>query len=201
MGIYAEVEVKVIYSKRKTVSLALKQDGSFELRVPLKTPQKVIDGFLQEKHAWMVKHRTAYNERRKQINQPGAYSKQELRALAKKAREVITQKVRYYAPLVGVDYGRIAIRAQRSRWGSCSSKGNLNFNCLLMLCPDDVIDSVVVHELCHRKHMNHSAAFYKEVERVFSEYKRCRKWLKENGPLYLERLPSSDSSNMQRDAM
>ncbi|MBQ6684544.1 MAG: M48 family metallopeptidase, partial [Firmicutes bacterium] len=90
-------------------------------------------------------------------------------------------RVAHYAPLVGVDYGRITIRNQKTRWGSCSSQGNLNFNCLLMLFPDEVIDSVVVHELCHRKHMNHSAKFYKEVERVFPEYRKWHQWLNENG--------------------
>ena len=108
--------------------------------------------------------------------------------LADKALIVIPERVKEYAPKVGVTYGRITIRNQRTRWGSCSSKGNLNFNCLLMLFPDEVIDYVVVHELCHRKHMNHSAAFYAEVARVFPEYRKYQKWLKENGGLYLARL-------------
>ena len=76
--------------------------------------------------------------------------------MADQAVKTIPEKVRYYAPLVGVTYGRITIRNQRTRWGSCSSKGNLYFNCLLMLAPPEVLESVVVHELCHRKEMNHS---------------------------------------------
>ena len=95
--------------------------------------------------------------------------------------------MRYYAPKVGVVYGSITIRCQKSRWGSCSSKGNLSFNCLLMLAPPEIIDSVVVHELCHRKEMNHSAAFYAHVLRVFPEYWTWRRWLKENGPALLLR--------------
>ena len=105
----------------------------------------------------------------------------EIRRLAEKALIYIPERVRYYAPLVGVTYGRITIRNQRTRWGSCSSKGNLNFNCLLMLAPAKVIDSVVVHELCHLKEMNHSKKFYDEVLRVFPDYYTCHKWLKENG--------------------
>lgn len=94
----------------------------------------------------------------------------------------------HFAPLVGVDYGRITIRAQRTRWGSCSAQGNLNFNCLLMLTPDDVIEYVVVHELCHRKEMNHSARFLAEVERVLPQYRESRRWLKEHGGGLIGRL-------------
>ena len=65
----------------------------------------------------------------------------------------------------------------------------MNFNCLLVLFPDEVFDYVGVHELCHRKHMDHSKAFYAEVDRVFPEYKKCQKWLKEHGGVYLRRVP------------
>ena len=82
----------------------------------------------------------------------------------------------------------ITIRNQKTRWGSCSSKGNLNFNCLLMLTPPEVIDYVVVHELCHRKEMNHSGAFWAEVEKVLPDYKEQVKWLKENGGQIIGRM-------------
>ena len=82
---------------------------------------------------------------------------------------------------VGVTYGRITIRNQRTRWGSCSAKGNLNFNCLLMKAPPEVLDYVVVHELCHRLEMNHSPRFWAQVERVLPDYKVSRKWLREHG--------------------
>ena len=89
---------------------------------------------------------------------------------------------------MGVTYGRITIRSQHTLWGSCSSKGNLNFNCLLMLTPPEVLDYVVVHELCHRKEMNHSARFWAEVEHVLSDYEIRRKWLRENGTALISRL-------------
>ena len=91
-------------------------------------------------------------------------------------------------PLVGATVGKVTIRNQKTRWGSCSAKGNLNFNCLLMLCPEDVRDYVVVHELCHRKEMNHSARFWTEVERVLPDYRTRRKWLKEFGCEIIGRL-------------
>ena len=183
------MEATVIRSKRKTIAIQIKTDGTVLVRAPRWMRDRDIEAFLLEKSAWIEKHQRLLQEQLQQRKNVEPYSEEELRALVKQAREVITQKVRYYAPVVGVDYGRIAIRCQRSRWGSCSSKGNLNFNCLLMLLPEEIIDSVVVHELCHRKHMNHSAAFYQEVERVFPNYPVCRKWLKENGRTYLERLP------------
>ena len=83
--------------------------------------------------------------------------------------------------MVGVTVGRVTIRNQKTRWGSCSTKGNLNFNCLLMLCPEEVRDYVVVHELCHRKELNHSARFWAEVEKILPDYCIKRKWLKEHG--------------------
>ena len=88
-----------------------------------------------------------------------------------------------------MDYGAIAIRAQRTRWGSCSSRGNLNFNCLLMLAPENVREYVVIHELCHRKEMNHSPGFWAEVARVLPDYGTSRRWLGENGGELIGRLP------------
>ena len=99
----------------------------------------------------------------------------------RRAAKVIPGRVQYFAPLVGVDYGRISIRSQKTRWGSCSTAGNLNFNCLLLLAPPEVLDYVVVHELCHRKEMNHSPRFWAEVGRVLPDYKASKKWLRENG--------------------
>ena len=112
----------------------------------------------------------------------------EVKKLADEALKYIPERVKFYAPKVGVTYGKITIRNQRSRWGSCSSKGNLNFNCLLMLTPPEVIDSVVVHELCHRKEMNHSDKFYAEILKVFPDYWKWNKWLKENGNLLIKRM-------------
>ena len=86
-------------------------------------------------------------------------------------------------------YSRITIRSQKTRWGGCSAKGNLNFNCLLMLMPQEVRDYVVIHELCHRREMNHSAAFWTEVERYCPDYRLHRKWLKDNGAALIGRLP------------
>ncbi len=112
----------------------------------------------------------------------------EIHKLADLALKVISVKVKHYAGLMNVQYGRITIRNQKTRWGSCSSKGNLNFNCLLMLAPDEVVDYVVIHELCHLIEMNHSKAFWKQVEQVMPDYKKHRKWLKDHGNEIMERM-------------
>ena len=117
------------------------------------------------------------------------FAEAEVRALAKAAAVYFPERVQYFAKTVGVSYGRVSIRSQRTRWGSCSGKGNLNFNCLLMLCPEAVRDYVVVHELCHRKHLNHSAEFWAEVAKHCPDYRSHKKWLKDNGASLISRLP------------
>lgn len=185
---FEDLQMSIIYSKRKTISIELHMDKLI-VRAPRGMKQYEINRFLSEKQSWIETHWAKLQEQKSSLEQLPLFTMDEIRKLADQALISIPEKVKKYAPIVGVTYGRITIRNQRSRWGSCSSKGNLNFNCLLMLFPDEVIDYVVVHELCHRKHMNHSTEFYAEVERVFPEYRRCKKWLKENGALYISRLP------------
>ena len=127
-------------------------------------------------------------ERTERARQAGLLSPEQIRELAEQAKTVIPQRVAHFAPLVGVTWGRITIRSQKSKWGSCSSKGNLNFNCLLMLAPPQVLDAVVVHELCHRLEMNHSPRFYAHVHRVMPDYDVWNRWLTQNGPELMLRM-------------
>ena len=91
-----------------------------------------------------------------------------------------------YAERMQVSYGRITIRDQKTRWGSCSAAGNLNFNWRLVMAPGEVLDYVVIHELAHRREMNHSAAFWNIVESEMPDYRRHREWLKKNGGFLME---------------
>lgn len=175
-----EAKITIIRSNRRTLSIQLKH-GEIIARAPLKMKDKDIYSFIESKKAWIEKNLAKLDQRQRAVNQTKPLTKEEIDALTRKAKEIIPERVKYYAPQIGVTYNRITIRCQKTRWGSCSSKGNLNFNCLLMLFPLEIIDSIVVHELCHRKHMNHSPEFYAEIERVFPEYKKCHKWLKDNG--------------------
>ncbi|MBQ8835334.1 MAG: M48 family metallopeptidase [Oscillospiraceae bacterium] len=175
---------QLIRSDRKTISLQLTPQGELIVRCPQRMKKAEVDAFVQSKADWVAKHR----EHLAQIPSRPRFTPEEVNALAERALAVIPERVTHYAKIVGVTYGRITIRNQHSRWGSCSGAGNLNFNCLLMLTPSEVIDYVVVHELCHRKEMNHSPAFWAEVEKVLPDYKERKKWLKENGSALISRL-------------
>ena len=177
---------KIIRSARRTLALEIKQ-GEIVVRAPYLTTDRSIRDFLEKNGAWIEKHLTRAKEREEAKADIPKLTDKEINELADKALVYIPERVKHFAPIVGVTYGRITIRNQKSKWGSCSAKGNLNFNCLLMLAPPDVIDSVVVHELCHRLEMNHSARFYQEVFRVMPNYKEAHAWLKKNGDLLMGR--------------
>ena len=181
--------MKIIRSaKRRTFALQIKPHEGLIVRVPYRTTKEQIEKFINDHRDWIEKHLKAMEERQKEASSVEKLSMDEIRALADEALKVIPERVKYYAPLLGVKYGRITIRNQRSRWGSCSGKKNLNFNYLLMLTPPEVIDSVVVHELAHLKEMNHSERFYAEVLRVFPDYWKWDRWLKENGKAIMARM-------------
>ena len=175
----------LVRSSRKTISILIKPDGEVEVRCPKRCSKREVEQFLLSKEDWIRKHLEAFAQRPK----CPTLSETERKALAEQAAEIFPEKVRHYSQRIGVSCGRITIRSQRTRWGSCSAGGNLSFNCLLMLCPEPVQDYVVIHELCHRKEMNHSAAFWAEVEKCCPDYRIHRKWLKDNGASLIARLP------------
>ncbi len=174
------MKYELIRSSRKTITAQIKQ-GRLIVRAPMEATDEDISAFLLRHKKWIETHMTEAQARTDAMGSVRMLSYEQVRDLADRAMKVIPKRVAHYAPLIGVTYGRITIRAQHSRWGSCSSKGNLNFNCLLMLAPPEVLDCVVVHELCHRKEMNHSSRFYEQVIRVFPDYWKWDLWLKENG--------------------
>ena len=180
------MEYKLVRSRRKTCALEINEEGLL-VRAPYGVPVSDIERFIRDHQSWIDSHLKKAEQNRQKAEEIGRLTAEDIRRLADEALKVIPERVRYYAPLVGVTYGNITIRNQRTRWGSCSSEGNLNFNCLLMLTPKEVIDSIVVHELCHRKEMNHSDRFYAEVLRVYPEYRKWEKWLKNNGAVIMKR--------------
>lgn len=121
------MQIRIIQSARRSISIEIKLDEMI-VRAPKGMSRKQIDDFLYKKRSWIEKHSKIMEEKKAYLDKVKPLTKEEIQALADKACKVIPKKVRYYAPLVGVDYGRITIRNQKTRWGSCSSKGNLNFN-------------------------------------------------------------------------
>ena len=175
------ITYEIIKSSRKTIAVEVRQDGSVLVRAPRNCPQSRIDTFLKEKQTWVLAKVEEQKEKEADSMKIQPLSEAEQRLYRDKARDIFEQKVSYYARMMGVSYGRIAIRDQKTRWGSCSGEGNLNFNWRLIFAPAGVLDYVVVHELAHRKEMNHSPRFWKVVEDTMPEYRKYQKWLKENG--------------------
>ena len=177
-------------SRRRSISIHVSDDKSIIVKVPLGTPEFVAKNFIKEKKDWIIKQIEKIEVQKQLAISMGLLTVEEIRQLKKRARIIIPERVEYYSNLSEISYNRIFIRLQKSRWGSCSVEGNLNFNCLLVLMPLEVLDSVVVHELCHRRHMNHSSEFYDEVLKIYPDYKKWNKWLKENGGAYFKRIYS-----------
>ena len=183
------ISYEIIYSKRKSVAIQIRPDGQVIVRAPYGCPRSFINSFIHQKADWIVKH-SAENKQRyeKQVqlkkDRPTLSDAQRKRYI-ETARSIFTQKAAYYARLIGVTYGRISIREQKTRWGSCSGAWNLNFNWKLVLMPPEVLDYVVVHELAHRKEMNHSERFWKVVEAEMPDYVERRRLLKVTGRQFI----------------
>lgn len=183
------MEVKVVRSNRKTMSVQVNSDLTVTVRAPVSLPGTEIERILQEKKGWIRKALKRYEE------ENAIYEKENIEPLTDAEIEELTDRARKYIPdrvsllseIVDVTYGKITIRSQKTRWGSCSSRGNLNFNCLLMLAPPEVTDYVIVHELCHRKEMNHSKKFWQEVKKIIPDYKNQELWLKTEGRRIIRR--------------
>ena len=177
-----QIPYTLIRSSRKTIAIQIK-GGQVIVRCPARMKTADIQRFVTSKTEWIEKHLES-----KPL--PAApFTQAQLQELAARAKILIPERTAYFAARIGVTYGRITIRAQHTRWGSCSSKGNLNFNCLLALVPPQVLDYVIVHELCHRIELNHSARFWALVEKVLPDHRVHRAWLKEHGSRLIGRLP------------
>ena len=183
------ISCRLIRSDRRSLGLEIRKipEGGAELliRAPRRMKIAYIEWFINEKERWITeKYLAALVEkpRPQMMEIPEYVTEQWIRT---EGAERFQQKTAFWAARMKVTYGRITIRNQKTRWGSCSQAGNLNFNCHLAEMPDEILDYVVVHELCHRKQMNHSRLFWAEVEKVLPDYQIRRKWLKENGRRYL----------------
>jgi predicted metal-dependent hydrolase len=180
LGVKTKLDIQIIRSYRKTIAMKIDSPDCLVVRVPRAMPNPDIDAFIKKHWDWITRHLQLAQAWEAQKASIGKFSEEEIKDLADQALKIIPERVAFFAHHMGIRYGRITIRNQKTRWGSCSSKGNLNFNCLLMLVPPDVRDFVIVHELCHLREMNHSPRFWAEVAKVIPDYREHRKWLKDN---------------------
>ena len=174
--------IQVIRSARKSIGLEIKAGGEVFARIPARLSDRELKRFLQEHKGWIFDKLRLSRERKENRKSVEAPRMEEMTAAEiARMKERFLERVRHYSGLMGITFGRITVRNQKTRWGSCSEKGNLNFNYLLYFLPKELLDYVVVHELAHRRHMNHSGEFWAEVGKYFPEYKECRKKLKKIG--------------------
>lgn len=183
------MEYRILYSRRKTLAIEITPLGEVLVRAPLRMAKRDIRRFVESRSHWIAAHLA-------RVPTVTPLTQEEHRQLILSAKQILPEKAAFYARQMGVSFGRITIRSQKTRWGSCSASGNLSFNCLLMLAPEEIQNYVVVHELCHRKEMNHSSRFWTEVAAVLPDYTDSRNWLKEHGTSLLARL--SQMSDAQK---
>ncbi len=186
--------VKIVRSRRKTISIGVRRDGTVIVRAPLYMKNEEIESHLQSEQSFIEKALKKMQANISKAESLGLLSDEDIIALKKRAYECFPPRLEHFAELFGTDYSKLTVRCQHTRWGSCSSNGNISLNCLLLLVPDDVCDSVIAHEICHRKYMNHSRKFYAELLSKYPDYRRCERWLKENGNAILMRADILNTS-------
>lgn len=163
-------------SKRKTISIRIDDKCEIVVRAPLKMPKKEIDQMVTRQSEWIEKHMP---EARRRMEQAEKITPALIKELSEKAKNEIPPIVEHYAVLMNVEPTAIRITTAKKRFGSCSGKNSLCFSCFLMLYPREAIECVVVHELAHIKHHDHSSAFYGFIYSVMPDYRKRELHLRE----------------------
>lgn len=162
-------------SRRRTLSLEVSKDLKVIVRAPLRLPQSQTDSFVEKQTDWIEKH---LEIQRKLNEKQVVLTNEKIKALKAQAKEIIPPKVAYYSQLMGLNPTSVKITSAKTRFGSCSGKNSICFSYMLMLYPETAVDYVVVHELAHIKHHNHSKSFYTLIEKYMPDYKERTKLLK-----------------------
>ena len=163
---------RIIYSKRRSLSVEINRDGQVIVRSPLHVSTAVIDKFIQKHQSWILKKLNS--SKQKALYSPGG-SRAEYLKYRSTALNLALDLIREIAPIYGVSAGRVSIKNQKKLWGSCSAKRNLNFNYKIALIPKEFSRYIVVHEVCHLVHLNHSQKFWDLVAKTIPNYKEIRK--------------------------
>jgi predicted metal-dependent hydrolase len=165
------------HPRSKHISIRIVQGGEVVVTKSKRISVAQVEAVIHKKRDWIISKIKLMQSRPKEP----VMSRAEYVELKKKAYEVVTKKVIYFNTLYNFSYNKITIKNQKTRWGSCSSRGNLNFNYRLATLPEHLVDYIVVHELCHLKEMNHSQRFWDLVAKTIPEYKACHRALREKG--------------------
>ena len=166
----------LIRAKRRTMSLQLDRDGRAVVRAPYGVKKEFIDRFVAEHEGWLARAREKQQNRRLAHPEP---TDEERKALIARAKEYLPMRVDYWSGIMGLPPTGLKITSARTRFGSCSGKNSLCFSWRLMQYPPEAIDYVVVHELAHIRHHDHSPAFYALIERYMPDWRERMKLLKE----------------------
>ena len=166
----------LIRSRRKTLALEITRNCRVLVRAPMHVSQARIDAFVASHADWIATHLERQRQRAAQI--PPAATAEDIAALKELARATLPEKVAYWSQKTGLTPTGVKITTARKRYGSCSGKNSLCFSCFLMNCPEEAIDLVVVHELCHIREKNHGPRFYALLEQFLPDYKERKKLLK-----------------------
>lgn len=168
-----------IRKNKRAKRLTLKIEAETKCLVMVVPPLTLgfqVKRFLKNQESWIEKSWSKFEE--SLANRPKM--ERSVNYYKTRARVTIRNRLAHFNEFYGFRYNRVFFKDQKTRWGSCSSEGNLNFNWRLILAPRKILDYVVVHELCHLKYMDHSAKFWKLVEKQIPDYQECKKWLREN---------------------
>lgn len=166
----------LIRSRRRTLSMELKRDGTLVVRAPLRLSAERIEAFVAAHEDWLARARARQAERLAAHPEP---TEAEREVLLAKAETELPARVAYWSRVTGLTPTGVRITGARTRFGSCSSKNSLCFSWRLMQYPDAAIDLVVVHELCHIAHRDHGAGFYALLGSILPDYRERMKLLKE----------------------
>ena len=170
------MDYEIIRSRRRTLALEITREGRLQVRAPSQAPDTAIQAFVQAHEGWARAHLAKVRERL--AASPPPQSREDIAALKAKAKAVLPGKIARYGAILGLQPSAIRITETRSRYGSCSSRKVISFSCFLMLCPEEAIDYVVVHELCHLRYMNHGPDFHALLSSVLPDYRERRKRLR-----------------------
>jgi hypothetical protein len=175
-----KIEYTVRTNKRtKNLRLTITGRGVLTVSRPWYLSGKALERFIVAKTSWIIEKLEYF----KKINNQNPFrsSRQEYLTYKQAAERLVVKKINHFNRIYQFRFSQISIRNQKTRWGSCSGRGNLNFNYKLIFLPEKMIDYIIVHELCHLKELNHSNRFWKLVSQTITDYKAIRKDLQKKG--------------------